>query len=136
MPAPAATPPPLLATVRSAIGWCIGLLVAAYVIGGLPMPYALASMVPAVGAAVAGGRALRKIGRDRARAGLRVIVTAALVASVWLTVIATAGLVLRSELVERQECLARAITQSSMRACEATFTEQYEARFGSQEKAE
>lgn len=125
-PVPGAVPvpppdPELVARAGRTVRLFGVLLVASVLVSALPLPWRVAALVLAVGAAVAGVRALVAASRARLAGGL-VPMLAVGVALTLLLATSTLQTVLPwSVQVEREDCLRGALTHSAQAGCEQDY---------------
>ncbi|UJP39703.1 hypothetical protein [Cellulomonas palmilytica] len=123
-PPPRETPPPSPETVKDVarqVRLFAVLMLATLLTGTFPVPWQAASLVFCVLALVVGIRALVRAVRGRVRGAMTGLLAGGTgLAAFWLVV--SGGMILMWPLyLDRQECLAGALTVSARHECEATF---------------
>ncbi len=128
-PLPAPDSPIMRATSRRVLHF-LALLLASVVTSSLPLPWQAASVVFLLVALVVGVRALVLAWRGGVRGGLAVMLGVGVGMAGFVGLGMLSLLALWPEQLERQECLAGAVTISATRACEAEFTRSVDQRLG------
>jgi len=128
-PLPAPDSPIMKATSRRVLHF-LALLLAAVVTSGLPLPWQAASLVFLVAGLVVGIRAFVLALRGGVRGGLAVMLGVGVAMAGFVGLGMLSLLALWPQQLERQECLAGAVTISATRACEAEFSRSVDERLG------
>lgn len=128
--APAAQPldPQTARTAQRLVLHFVLLVLAALITATLPLPLQAAALLFAVAAVVVGLRALRVVWRPGLRERLAPVLLLGLSFAALLIVSLSVMLALWQVQVERQECLARALTIGAREDCEVQFQDSIERR--------
>ena len=127
-PAPPRPDPAELREVNRRVGTFVLLVVAAVLTSGLPVPWQLGSLAFAVAAVVTGVWALRAASRPSLRQQVAPPVVVGLVFTAFMTMSIGASLILWDAQLERQDCLANALTLRAQEQCEARYEQAVEER--------
>lgn len=122
-PPPEPPDPQTLRTARRLISYFALLMLAALVVASLPLPVQAAALPFAIAGVVVGVRALRVVWRPGLRQQLAPLLLMGLGFAGLLTLSLTVMLAFWSVQMERQTCLARALTLGAQADCEVQYQE-------------
>jgi len=129
-PEPPAPDSPIVRASSRRVLHFLALLLAAVLTSALPLPWQVGALVFVVAAVVVGLRALVLAWSGGIRGGLVVMLTVGVAVAGFVSLGMLSLLALWPQQLERQQCLAGAVTISANRQCEVEFQRAVEERLG------